>query len=132
LKTVSTSGISTYAYLLFGTAEEDEDEARATFDFVVEHAGSIDFMNVAIFNLPVMSPDTASLNVSSFYEGDLSLYANFAHPKGWDRRSVRKFIDKEFKRHPAVRSILQRQPPLFTSNHAAFFSRCFRDNNQWA
>ncbi len=129
LKTVSASGIATYVYLLFGTSCEDEDEARMTLDFTVEHGEYIDFMNVAIFNLPLMSPDTATLNLSSFYEGDLSLYANFVHPKSWDRRRVRKFVDKEFKRHPVIRPILQRQPPFFTSNHAAFFSRLYGNNN---
>lgn len=125
LKIVSQSGIATYVYLLFGTPGEDENEARATLDFVVEHGSCVDFMNVAIFNLPILSPDTAKLNLSSFYEGDLSLYANFTHPRGWDRKRVRRFLDKEFKRHPAIRPILQRQPPFFTSNHAAFFSRFF-------
>jgi hypothetical protein len=36
---------------------------------------------------------------------------------------IRQFLDKEFKRHPAIASILRRDPPVFTSNHAPFFVR---------
>jgi hypothetical protein len=61
------------------------------------------------------------LETRKFYEGDLSLYTDFAHPRGWDRKAVRTFLETEFKRHPAVSAILKREPPVFTSNHAPFF-----------
>lgn len=127
LKSLSRAGIATYVYLLFGTPCESEKEARTTLDFIVRHSSYIDFLNLAIFNLPLMSPDSERLKRSSFYEGDLSLYSDFAHPKGWDRVKVRRFLDNEFKKHPAIRPILQRQPPLFTSNHAPFFTKLFID-----
>jgi radical SAM superfamily enzyme YgiQ (UPF0313 family) len=122
LKALAKAGIATYAYLLFGTPYEAEREARATLNFVAKHTQYITFMNVAIFNLPVNSPDARGLELKTFYEGDLSLYTDFIHPKGWDRRTVRAFLDKEFKKDPAIRQIIQRQPPFFTSNHAAFFT----------
>lgn len=121
LRTLKRVGIGTYVYLLFGTPQEDRAAAERTMQVVSVLSDSIDFLNVAIFNLPKNSPDTAGLEVRTFYEGDLSLYADFVHPKGWDRREVRLFLDREFRRHPAVRPILLRQPPLFTSNHAPFF-----------
>ena len=127
LKALSEAGIAVYAYLLFGTPSESEKEARATLDFVVEHSPFIDFLNLAIFNLPLMSPDSEALQRSSFYKGDLSLYTDFIHPKGWNRIKVRRFLNNEFKKHPAIKPILQRQPPLFTSNHAPLFSRLFMD-----
>jgi len=34
---------------------------------------------------------------------------------------VRRFLENEFKRHSAVSSILKKDPPVFTSNHAPFF-----------
>jgi hypothetical protein len=89
---------------------------------VAAHAKEIRFMNTAIFNLPINSPEAADLETSGFYEGDLSLYTDFRHPRGWDRRLVRKFLDTEFRRHPAIRPILNNHPPLFTSNHAPFFA----------
>jgi Radical SAM superfamily len=121
LHTLKGAGIATYGYLLFGTPAETEDEARETMAFVAAHADCIDFLNVAIFNLPLNSPDAVGLATSSFYEGDLSLYADFIHPKGWTRKHVRRFLDNEFRRHPAIRAILLRNPPFFTSNHAPFF-----------
>ena len=127
LKTLSQAGIAVYVYLLFGTPGESEKEARATLDFVVEHSAYINFMNLAIFNLPLFSHDSKGLQRSSFYEGDLSLYSDFVHPKGWNRIKVRRFLDNEFKKHPAMKPILQRQPPLFTSNHAPLFSKLFLD-----
>lgn len=121
LRSLKRAGISTYIYLLFGAPAESVIEARRTLEFVVRHRDQIDFLNLAIFNLPVYGPDTESLETRIFYEGDLSLYVDFDHPKGWSRKAVRQFLDKEFKRHPAIAPILRRDPPVFTSNHAPFF-----------
>jgi len=121
LKTLKDAGIATYVYLLFGTPKETIRQARHTLDYTVEHAQYIDFLNLAIFNLPINSPETSGLLTGEFYEGDLSLYSDFLHPEGWSRRHVRQFLVDEFKKHPAIRSILLRHPPLFTSNHAPLF-----------
>ncbi|MCB2183725.1 MAG: radical SAM protein [Desulfobulbaceae bacterium] len=118
---LQSAGIATYVYLLFGTPSESLPEARRTLDFVVRHHAAITFLNLAVFNMPVCGPDAAALATSDFYEGDLSLYTDFQHPKGWGRKEVRRFLDREFKRHPAVAEILRRDPPHFTSNHAPFF-----------
>lgn len=122
LANLKQAGILTYVYLLFGTPAETLPSAQKTLAFVVRRSASIDFLNLAIFNLPVNSPDTHRLNVRTFYTGDLSLYTDFEHPHGWGRRPVRAFLDNEFRRHPAVRPIILRNPPVFTSNHAPFFA----------
>ncbi len=122
LQNLKKAGIATYVYLLFGTPAETHTSARHTLAFVAEHAEEIGFMNVAIFNLPINSPENADLETTGFYEGDLSLYTDFRHPQGWDRRLVREFLDMEFRRNQAIRPILRRHPPLFTSNHAPFFA----------
>ena len=121
LQNLNKAGISAYVYLLFGTPSETRAEARSTLDFTVRHCEAIDFLNLAIFNLPICGQQAEALETQTLYESDLSLYTGFRHPKGWDRGLVRQFLDKEFKRHPAVRKILLRDPPLFTSNHAPFF-----------
>jgi radical SAM superfamily enzyme YgiQ (UPF0313 family) len=121
LKNLRKAGIGTYLYFLFGTPPEGYPEAKATLDFVRRHHSEIDFMNLAIFNMPLHGPDAGKLDTSEFYEGDLSFYSNFEHPKGWNRDIVRTFLDNEFKKDPAIRSIIMRNPPFFTSNHAAFF-----------
>jgi len=96
-------------------------EARRTLEFVVRPREAITFMNLALFNMPICGDEAAGYGIDPFYEGDLSLYTAFRHPHGWDRKQVRGFLDKEFKRDPAVAAILRNDPPLFTSNHAAFF-----------
>ncbi len=123
LKNLKKAGIATYVYLLFGTPSETITEARKTLDFVVRHQDAITFLNLAIFNMPLCGHEAREYETEHFYEGDLSLYTGFKHPRGWDRKLVRQFLDDEFKRHPAVAAILKNDPPVFTSNHAAFFSK---------
>lgn len=123
LKNLQKAGIATYVYLLFGTPTESLQEARHTLDFVATHNEAISFLNLAIFNMPVCSVEAQNLSTNSFYEADLSLYADFKHPLDWDRGKVRKFLDREFKRHSKIRPIILRDPPTFTSNHAPFFAK---------
>jgi hypothetical protein len=123
LRCLRDAGIATYVYLLFGTPSETLEEARHTLDFTAKHSDCIDFLNLAIFNLPTHGEGVQTLETRIHYEGDLSLYTGFNHPRGWSRARVRQFIDKEFKRHPSIRAILRRDPPHFTSNHAPFFGR---------
>jgi radical SAM superfamily enzyme YgiQ (UPF0313 family) len=120
LQALKEAGIGTYVYLLFGTPAEGREAARRTLEFTAKHHGFIDFLNLAVFNLPAGSEEAGCLTIKPFYEGDLSLYADFEHPTGWGRREVREFLDREFRRHPAVAPIVRRQPPFFTSNHAPF------------
>jgi len=122
LQNLKKAGIATYVYLLFGTVFETLDSARRTLAFTVAHAGEIGFLNLSIFNLPAYGPDAETLATGDFYAGDLSLYRAFVHPEGWHRNLVRQFLDHEFKRHPAVASILKNDPVVFTSNHAPFFA----------
>jgi hypothetical protein len=121
LRAVKESGMGTYVYLLFGTPAEDQAGAWKTFDFIARNHELIDFLNLSIFNLPRESTEASQLETYDFSEGDLSLYQGFVHPKGWDRKKVRRFLDRELKRHPAVARIVRADPPSFTSNHAPFF-----------
>lgn len=121
LKNLHQAGIAAYAYLLFGTPAETIAEARKTLEFVVRHREAITFLNLAIFNMPLCGKEAGEYETEEFYDGDLSLYTGFRHPRGWDRKLVRQFLDSEFKRHSAVSLILKNDPPVFTSNHAAFF-----------
>jgi len=123
LQALKESGIATYVYLLFGTPPEDEAAARRTLEFIGRNHDYVDFLNLSIFNLPKGSPEANHLQVYDLSDGDLSLYQGFVHPKGWDRKQVRRFLDRQFKRNPAVARILRRDPPSFTSNHASFFTQ---------
>ncbi len=122
LKNLKKARIAAYVYLIFGTPAETITEARKTLEFVARHQDVITFLNLALFNMPLCGHEAREYDTEQFYEGDLSLYTSFRHPHGWDRKLVRQFLDNEFKRHPAVSAILKNDPPMFTSNHAAFFT----------
>lgn len=121
LRNLKDAGIGTYIYVLFGTPAEGRDAALRTRDFVAAHASEIDFLNAAVFNLPASGEEARTLDTRPFYEGELSLYREFRHPLGWDRKAVRNFLSEDFDSEPRIRDILARNPPVFTSNHAPFF-----------
>ena len=120
LENLKDAGIGTFIYVLFGTPAENRDTALVTRDFVASHSDSIDFLNVAVFNMPATSEEAAALQTRLFYEGDLSLYREFEHPAGWNRDGVRSFLSRDFETEPRIKGILLRNPPVFTSNHAGF------------
>ena len=134
LQQLRRAGIGTYVYLLFGTPAETMEAAERTLMFVCRHAEQIHYLNLAIFNLPVFSPEAADLETQPFYEGDLSLYTNFCHPRGWTRRRIRRFLDRSFRCHPVIAPILRRDPVCFTSSHAPLFliSDCRRMSSRLA
>ena len=105
--------------LLFGTPGETIVEARRTLEFVATHHLAINFLNLAVFNMPLYGDEASEYGNEPFYEGDLALYTAFRHPGGWDRKQVRRFLESEFKRHPAIAAIVRNDPPQFSSNHAA-------------
>lgn len=121
LSSLRQAGIAVYCYLLFGTPGEDELAAERTLDFVVQQRDAIGFLNLAVFNMPLFSEEADLYGSGLFYDGDLSLYTAFRHPGGWGRAQVRRFLERRFKRHPAVAAIIRNDPPQFSSNHAPFF-----------
>jgi len=129
LRELKKAGIAAYVYFLFGTPPENEVSALKTLDFASLHHDCIDFLNLAIFNLPAISIEAHSLVTGNFYDGDLSLYKSFEHPAGWHRPAVRNFLEKTFKKHSAIAPILKRNPEFFTSNHAPFFCTEFTSRN---
>lgn len=126
LAALKYAGIATYIYLLFGTPAETLTDARLTLDFTVRNADSIGFLNLAVFNLPHNSAEKEQLQIHDFSSGDLGLYSDFIHPRGWNRKEVRNFLANDFTVHPIIRPILQRDPPFFTSNHAPFMTQPLR------
>ncbi len=121
LENLQDAGIMVYGYLLFGTPAENREAAQRTLAFVQQHHTAITFLNLAIFNMPLFGDEVREYETELFYEGDLSLYTGFRHPKGWGRGEVRRFLRQEFTRPPEISAIIRRDPPQFGSNHAAFF-----------
>jgi hypothetical protein len=130
LKNLTRAGIGTYVYFLFGTPYETLKEARETIETILKHRDFIQWISPAIFNLSRFSPEAEMLKTRMFYKGDLSLYLDFEHPKGWHRKEVRDFFGKEFKTHPEIKKILRRTPPVFTSNHAPFFENDWQEKKR--
>jgi hypothetical protein len=121
LANLKGAGIGTYVYVLFGSPWEGPEDAGLTRDFIADHAELIDFLNIALFNMPAGIPEALELAEPGADRGDLSLYLPLRHPLGWGREAVRRFIAEDIEDHPRIRPILRRAPPLFTSSHAAFF-----------
>ncbi|MFZ4618797.1 MAG: B12-binding domain-containing radical SAM protein [Rectinemataceae bacterium] len=121
LEALADAGIAVYLYALFGTPAEDRDAAFRTRDFLASRADRVAFLNNAVFNMPISGQEARMLSTKPFYEGELALYCEFAHPRGWNRPEVRRFLAGDLARTPEIAAILARNPPLLTSSHAAFF-----------
>jgi len=123
LKNLHKAGILTFVYLLFGTSFENRAAAFKTLEYIKTYEKYIDYLNLAVFNLPRFSEDAEDLETREFYHGDLSLYLNFVHPAEWDRRQIKQFLDKKFKKQVSYGSCIRKNPAFFSSNHAAFFQK---------
>ncbi len=114
------AGIVSYVYIMFGVPDETEQDRLATLRFLEEHADAIGFLNVAIMNLPRQS-ELAAGRADDGGEGEArGLYLTGAAEQQ-RRGAARRFIQQQLLASPAIRSIVNRTPPLFTSNHAFFF-----------
>jgi len=128
LSNLKMAGIASYVYVMLGTPGENGEDAELTLRFLEEHAEGIGFLNLAIMNLPresdLLADPAAGIAGSELLGEDepLGLYRSFAPDAGsWGRREARRFLERRLLASPAIRRILQRTPPLFTSNHAFLF-----------
>lgn len=129
LDNLAKAGIASYVYVMLGTPGETAADAELTLAFLEAHSSKIGFLNLSIMNLPRASglldnPEqygiaaTAALDPGS----PLGLYQGFRPTGDWDRHAARRFLDQRLLGSPAIRAIVNRTPPLFTSNHAVFFA----------
>lgn len=128
LANLRRAGIASYVYVMLGVPGETEADAAQTLGFLEAHAENIGFLNLAIMNLPreselLDSPRAAGIAALSPLPEDepLGLYRNFTPVGGWGRSEARRFLQRRLLASPAIRAIVQRTPPLFTSNHAFLF-----------
>jgi hypothetical protein len=123
LRELADAGIAVYLYVMFGIPSETRSDAMKTLEFVVDHAPCITFMNISLLNLPLQSPEESDLRLIPFSgnRNDLALYSGFECTDGWQRREARRFMERDFARHPTIATILRRTPPVFGANHAPFF-----------
>ncbi len=126
LEALRQAGIATYVYVMFGVPDETDEDRRATLRFLEEHADAIGYLNLAIMNLPHQSELAVGRETTVETGGEAAavrgLYLTGAAEQ--KRRSdARRFIQKELLASPAIRTIVNRTPPLFTSDHAFFFDK---------
>lgn len=128
LESLRGAGIAAYVYVLLGTPGETQGDAEATLAFLERHAGRIDFLNLAIMNLPrgsAMLDDPGRFGIAAanlLPEGEpLGLYRSFTSDGGWGREEARRFLRSRMLGSPPIRTIVRRTPPAFTSNHAFLF-----------
>jgi hypothetical protein len=128
LERLHGAGIASYVYVMLGAPGESEEDAVRTLDFLEEHAARISFLNISIMNLPRESAlaaedgESGIRSSSLLEEGQpLGLYRSFDPAGGWGRGEARRFLRRRLLASPAVREIVNRVPPWFTSNHAPFF-----------
>ncbi len=128
LGNLKRAGIMSYVYVMLGTPGETEADAVLTLRFLERHADEIGFLNLALMNLPresglLADPERSGIRASSLHAGSgpLGLYRTFEPATGWGREAARRFLQRRLLGSPAIREIVGRTPPYFTSNHAFLF-----------
>jgi len=129
LANLAHAGISPYVYIMLGTPGETREDAQLTQAFLEAHAAQIGFLNLAIMNLPrdaalLDEPERHGISGSALLEEDepLGLYHSFEPAGGWGRAEARRFLKEQLLGSAAIREIVARTPPFFTSNHAFLFA----------
>jgi hypothetical protein len=129
LANLAAAGIASFVYIMLGTPGETEADAQLTLEFLEQHAAEIGFLNLSIMNLPRASglldnPELFGISATEPIgpELPLGLYQKFTPDSNWDRAAARRFLDQRLLGSKVIRQIVNCTPPLFTSNHAVFFS----------
>ncbi len=130
LNNLKAAGIASYVYIMLGSPGETEVDAEMTLNFLEQHAEKIGFLNISIMNLPrgselLENPEIYGIKSSQLYnkESPLGLYHKFQSATSWDRVAARNFLNQRLLGSPVIREIVKRNPPLFSSNHAFFFTK---------
>jgi len=99
-----------------------------TLDFLEKHADKINFINISIMNLPrgselLENPEFYGIKASHLRgdENSLGLYHEFESTGSWDRTAARQFLNQRLHASPAIRKMIKRDPPFFSSSHAVYF-----------
>ena len=128
LDNLHKAGISSYVYIMLGTPGETEADAEMTLNFLEQHAEKIGFLNISIMNLPrgselLDNPELYGIDSSQLRDtsSPLGLYHEYQSTTGWDRVAARRFLNQRLLKSPVIKAIVKRDPPVFSSSHAAFF-----------
>ena len=129
LENLAAAGIATFVYIMLGTPGETEADAELTLGFLEKHADKIGFLNISIMNMPRASglldnPEQYGIGDTDTIASKtpLALYQRFNSNSSWNRATARRFLNQRLLGSVKIRTIVNRTPPLFTSNHAVFFA----------
>ena len=128
LDNLQRAGIGSYIYIMLGAPGETLADAEMTLNFLEKHADKINFLNISIMNLPrgselLENPELYGISSSHLrdQESSLGLYHEFESTSSWDRAAARRFLNQRLLASPAIRNIIKRDPPFFSSSHAFYF-----------
>lgn len=121
------AGIASYVYVMVGMPGETAEDVELTRRFLLAHAGLIGYLNLALMNLPrdaglLAAADDFGIVETGLHDAaaPLGLYRGFVAAESLDRGAARRLL-QSLRSEAALRPILQRTPPWFSSNHAFFF-----------
>ncbi|PIE52979.1 hypothetical protein CSA37_03450 [Candidatus Fermentibacteria bacterium] len=125
------NGIGNYVYLLFGLPGETDAHRMKTLELVHDLQGTIDYMNLSIFNLPEVCELSDRAEEYGLIPGEydsssevLRFYKPFTCRDGSNPRiEARNFLRDIFKADPVVSGILQNTPKWFRAGHMALMKR---------
>lgn len=132
------AGIRNYVYLLLGLPGETGADREMTRLLVEEAGGSLDFLNISVFNLPRSSELLSRAEEFGIEPGDFAapshavrLYRPFMDRSGTDTRyEARTFIRQRLNTIPAASAALTRTPRWFRGAHMALM-RLENRANPW-
>ena len=125
VRVASESGIRTYLYMLFGLPGENDGDREATLELMARNAGSVDFLNLSLFNLPLrceLGDRAAEFGIRIEQipdDGAIRLYLPFASNGGSPRSDAKRFLDERFKPDRLIRPALLRTPRWLRAAHLA-------------
>ena len=127
LESTSSAGILNHVYLLFGLPTETDDDRELTLAMIERSHGDIHAINPALLNLPLGSPMhrmPGRYGITDLFpfgsDADLSLYEDFRCGLSHPRSEARRWMDRRFFKHEAVRSVQNHLRTPFKANHLCF------------
>jgi len=131
IREISDAGIRNYVYLLFGLPGETEIDRDLTLEMIRRLKGSIDYINLSVFNLPEKCELTDRAAEFGMIPGEydsnsdvLRFYRPFVSLDGTDnRRDAREFLRSVFKIDATVVPMLQATPKWFRAGHMALMDK---------
>lgn len=128
IREAAGAGIRTYLYLLFGLPGETATDREATLGLVARNAGSVDFLNLSVFNLPRHCElheraTEFGIDVGEFPGDDpVRMYRPFSCGGTSPRDEAREFLRSRFRVDPRVRAAVTRTPRWLRAAHLALMA----------